>query len=190
MLMKNHYILNYNDIFINKHINLNNEKADSWETIKVNAANTISQNGLQFLLQTRFVPFSKFNLFIGPPNFSTSIHIDSLTQSYALNYVWGDSESKMRWFEITSNEPYKPSLTTSGTDYMMYRDDQVNLVEEIKVPHNTLMLVRTDIPHQVTNYSTSKRYCLSVRGSPILKWEDAVTHFRPHFLEESQRIEL
>jgi hypothetical protein len=96
----------------------------------------------------------------------------------------------MRWFEITSNEPYKPSLTTSGTDYMMYRDDQVNLVEEIKVPHNTLMLVRTDIPHQVTNYSTSKRYCLSVRGSPILKWEDAVEHFRPYFLEESQRIEL
>ena len=129
-------------------------------------------------------------MFIGPPNFSTSIHIDSLTQSYALNYVWGDSESKMRWFEITSNEPYKPSLTTSGTDYMMYRDDQVNLVEEIKVPHNTLMLVRTDIPHQVTNYSTSKRYCLSVRGSPILKWEDAVEHFRPYFLEESQRIEL
>jgi hypothetical protein len=183
--MKNHYILNYNDIFINKHINLNNKKADSWETVKVNVANTISQNGLKFLLQSGFVPFVNFNLFIGPSNFNTAIHIDNLTESYAINYVWGDSKSKMRWFELTSNEPYQPSITTSGTNYMIYNDTQVKLIEEIEVPCNTLMLVRIDVPHQVINYSTSKRYCLSVRGSPILKWEDAVEHFRPYFLEES-----
>jgi len=183
--MKNHYILNYNDSFINKQIDLTNTNPNSWETIKVNAIDSMTSSGLRFILQTGLKPFNKINLFIGPPKFDSAIHIDTLTQSYALNYVWGDGESKMRWFELISDEPHTPALTTAGTDYMIYNENQVRLIEEITVPKNTLMLVRTDTPHQVSNYSTVKRYCLSVRGAPILKWEDAVEHFRPYFLEES-----
>jgi len=185
MLMKNHYLLNYNDSFISKHIDLTNDKPDIWETVKVNTINSLTKNGLQFLLQTGLRPFSKFNLFIGPPDFDSAIHIDSLSQSYAINYIWGDSESKMRWFDIISNEPHNPGVTTAGTNYMKYNDTQVKLIEEINVPKNTLILVRTDVPHQVINCSNSKRYCLSLRGSPVLKWENAVEHFRPYFLEES-----
>jgi hypothetical protein len=187
--MKNHYIIKYNDSFINSTINLTNNYTIGWETIKVNSLESLSINGLKFILQMKMIP--RYNkLFISPPNMTSSIHIDSLSQSYAINYVWGEGESKMRWFEVMTDEPNKPAVTTAGDDYMIYNDTQVKLIEEIEVPHNTLMLVRTDIPHQVSNYSDTKRYCLSVRGSPVMKWEDAVEHFRPYFLEESQRIEL
>lgn len=187
--MKNHYIIKYNDSFINSTINLTNNYTIGWETIKVNSLESLSINGLKFILQMKMIP--RYNkLFISPPNMTSSIHIDSLSQSYAINYVWGEGESKMRWFEVMTDEPNKPAVTTAGDDYMIYNDTQVKLIEEIEVPHNTLMLVRTDIPHQVSNYSDTKRYCLSVRGSPKMNWEDAVAHFRPYFLEESQRIEL
>ncbi len=185
MLMKNHYILNYNDSFINKHIDLTNNTPNSWATIKVNAVESLTSNGLQFLLQTGLRPLNKINLFVGPPEFDSAIHVDDLLQSYAVNYVWGDSVSKMRWFELISVTSGTLALTTSGTNFTIYNKSQVKLIEEIDVPKNTLMLVRTNIPHQVSNYSNVKRYCLSARGSPTLKWEDAVEHFRPYFLEES-----
>jgi hypothetical protein len=184
MFMKNHYILNYNDSFINKHIDLTNKILTSWETIKVNAIASLSINGLRFVLQTKMIPRDN-NLFISQPSMSSSIHIDSLYQSYAINYVWGEGESKMRWFDIISDEPHKPAITTAGTAYMAYNDTQVKLIEEISVPKNTVILVRIDVPHQVINCSNSKRYCLSLRGSPVLKWENAVKHFSPYFLEES-----
>jgi len=117
MLMKNHYLLNYNDSFINKHIDLTNDKPASWETVKVNTINSLTKNGLQFLLQTRMIPRDN-NLFISQPNMTSSIHIDNLSQSYAINYVWGEGESKMRWFDIISNEPHNPAVTTAGTNYM------------------------------------------------------------------------
>lgn len=187
--MKNHYIIKYNDSFINSNIDLTNNYTIGWETIKVKSFESLSINGLKFILQTKMIPRNN-NLFISQPNMTSSIHIDGLSQSYAINYIWGEGESKMRWFELNSDEPHKPAVTTAGTDYMIYNDNQVKLTEEIIVPKNTLILVRTDVPHQVVNCSNSKRYCLSLRGNPILKWEDAVEHFRPYFLEESQRIEL
>jgi hypothetical protein len=184
--MKNHYILEYNDIFINNQLRINNSNPNSWQTLKVSSTNSLSQNGLKFLLQSGLVPSFNFNLFIGPPNFDTTIHVDNLSQCYAINYIWGESKSKMRWFELKDNESPVSSRTTAGTSYMTYNNHQVNLVEEIEVPNNTLILVRIDIPHQVSNYSNNRRYCLSVRGSPVMKWEDAVRHFSPHFQKEAQ----
>lgn len=183
MFMKNHYILKYNDSFINNNIDLTNTKPNSWETIKTNMLSSLSLEGSRFILGAGVRP-DIINLFIGPPNFSSDIHIDSTKQSYAINYIWGDSVSKMRWFELLHDVP-KPALTTSGSGYLAYTIDQVNLIEEIEVPKNTLMLVRTDIPHQVINYSNNKRYCLSVRGNPTLQWRDAVDYFKAYILEES-----
>lgn len=179
--MKNHYILKYNDSFINDHIDLTNNYPSSWETIKVKPYNSLTPNGFKFILETKMLPGIS-NLFIGPPSMTSAIHIDSLTQSYAINYIWGEGESKMKWFNIRDNETPKSALTTAGTDYQIYDDTQVNLIEEIDVPKNTLILVRTDVPHQVINCSNSKRYCLSLRGAPVFKWEDAVKHFDPHIL--------
>jgi hypothetical protein len=184
--MKNHYILEYNDIFINNQLRINNNKPDSWQTLKVNSANSLSQNGLKFLSQLGFIPSFNSNLFVGPPNSDTTIHVDNLSQCYAINYIWGESKSKMRWFKLKDNVSPTLSRTTAGTGYMAYNINQVNFVEEIEVPNNKLILVRIDIPHQVSNYSNSKRYCLSVRGSPMMKWEDSVRHFSPHFQKENQ----
>lgn len=124
------------------------------------------------------MPFDSFNLFIGPPKFNSTIHIDNREQSYAINYIWGDSESKMRWFIPKERETPTTLITTAGTDYMTYNDNQVELIEEIDIPKNTLLLVRTDIPHQVINYSDHKRYCVSVRGRPIFTWDQAVSYFQ------------
>ncbi len=196
MRMKNYYILDYTGIFVNNYIKLSNEKLDKWKVMKVSRANSISQDGLKFLLKTGLKPYDP-NLFIGPPCSSTDIHTDTLTQSYAINYIWGESKSKMSWYDIKANTSSVPRvfIATSGTttkniNYLPFRDNQVKLIEEVHVTNNTLMLVRIDIPHRVTNYSNATRYCLSVRGSPTLKWEDAVEHFKPYFMEESQRIEL
>ena len=196
MLMKNYYILDYTDTFVNKYFKLSNEKLDKWKVMKASGANSISQDGLKFLLKTGLNPTNPY-LFIGPPCSSTDIHMDNLIQSYAINYIWGESKSKMSWYDIKANTSIVPKVltatsgvTTKNINYLPCRDNQVKLIEEVHVTNNILMLVRTDIPHRVTNYSNATRYCLSVRGSPTLKWEDAVEHFKPYFMEESQRIEL
>jgi hypothetical protein len=178
--MKNYYILNYHETFLSTQIDLNQNQLDSWKTIKVNLNDSICDRGLKYIKDTRLMPMSLVNLFIGPPHSETAIHIDNSIQSYAINYVWGESNSIMRWYQTNDNAIGKPGKTTAGTNYTKYDSDQVFLIEEIEIPKNKLTLVRIDIPHQVINYSAHPRYCLSIRFHTKLKWNDVVKHINKH----------
>jgi hypothetical protein len=176
--MKNYYILNYNETFLSTQIDLNQNQLDSWKTIKVNLNDSICDRGLKYIKDTRLMPMSLVNLFIGPPHVETEIHIDNSIQSYAINYVWGESNSVMRWYQANDNTIGKTEKTTAGTNFTKYDSDQVSLIEEVEIPKNKLTLVRIDIPHQVINYSNHPRYCLSIRFYARLNWHNIVRHVK------------
>ena len=178
--MKNCYVLNYHETFLSTQIDLNQNQLDSWKTIKVNLNESVCNQGLEYIKNTGLIPMSLVNLFIGPPNYETTIHIDNLIQSYAINYVWGESNSVMRWYQTNNNTIGKTKKTTAGTNYTKYDRDQVFLIEEIEIPKNKLILIRIDVPHQVINYSDHYRYCLSIRFHTKLKWNDVVRYINKH----------
>jgi hypothetical protein len=180
--MKNYYILNYNDQFINKNINCFTNRPSEWSTKKMDPQTTISASGLKFLEHIG-VNISVINFFIGPPNYSTDIHMDGPYPSYALNYMWGESNSTMRWFKkLNIDSSGSSQKTTDNTEYSRFESDEVELIEEVTVPVKTLMLVRINIPHQVINGS-NRRYCISVRCNPFLGWEYVPEYFQKHILE-------
>jgi hypothetical protein len=180
MFMKNYYVLDYNDSFLKTQLDLPICNRGVWQTTKVNPNNVLCDRGLEYINKIGIKIFPTINLFVGPSNFKTEIHIDNLFQSYAINYVWGGSKSTMRWFDIVDNAIGESEITTANTGFIKYDSNQVCLIEEIEVPQNKLILVRIDIPHQVINYSNHTRYCLSLRAQPILSWDNIVTYFKSH----------
>lgn len=177
--MKNYYILEYNKSFINESFAVSDHITGSWITNKVSLIRSLSIDGIKYLNSIGFFPRSTVNFFVGSPNHTSDIHIDNKMTSYAINYIWGDSSSTMRWFN--TNEVGIVKYTTANTPYEVFNDSQVELIEELEIPHNTLILVRIDIPHNVTNHSNEPRYCMSLRGNPSLNWDDAVNYYNKNF---------
>ena len=179
--MRNFYVLKFDQNFILDNINISSQFTNCWETVKIPINKIASSEGINFINQLRITPSPLVNLFIGPPNSKTSIHHDSVHQSYAINHVWDDTRSIMRWYKQLSQG--ESNLTTANTPFTSFKEDQVELIEELEFPKNKLILVRIDIPHSVENYSNEKRLCLSIRGIPTLKWHDAVSFFKDYILE-------
>lgn len=185
--MKNYYFLDFKDQFIKDDIEIVNDRPDVWQTSSVSVKEFVTPSGLNFLKKIRIFPNQLVNFFIGPPNSSTDIHIDTPSHpgphSYAINYVWAKSgTSKMKWFKSTA--PGQKNYTTSNLLFHSFSINEVELIEEIEVPVKTLMLVRIDVPHLVENYSVDKRYCLSIRGLPYLEWEDISKYLSSYILAE------
>jgi len=180
--VKNFYFFNFKEQFIKENIIISNSRPHTWETVKVLVNDVITAEGINFLHQLKIEPFPTIsNIFIGPPNASTGIHIDDNGCHYAINYVWGECHSKMKWFNALA--PGKIQYTTAKTPYMLYKENQTELIEEIEIPSNTLMLVRIDVPHSVNNYSDKKRYCLSIRKKFTPRWDEMVSFMKPYLIE-------
>lgn len=177
--MKNYYILAYDKSFIKDQLVIPSSDTNVWNTLKVSPSNFLSDAGMNYLFNINYTPWHEFNLFIGGPKLTCDIHIDISTNCYALNYVWGSSKSTMRWFMPKTNGQSKS--TTANTPYVTFDNSEVELIEEADIPSNTLILVRNDIPHNVTNHTDNVRYCISARGGPTNSWENTVKLFEPYF---------
>lgn len=182
--MKNYYILDYNksfinESFINESFTTSNHGPSGWITNNVSPVQALSTDGLSYLNTIGFSPRAA-NFFVGLPNRTCDIHTDGKISSYAINYIWGNSSSTMRWFHTDDSGEVK--YTTANTPYIIFNNSQVELIEEVKIPHNTLLLVRINIPHNVTNHSKEPRYCLSLRGNPSISWDDAVNYYSKNFV--------
>ena len=184
--MNNYYILNFKGNFIKDNIDILNNFSSSWGYYKENIDKIITEEGLDYIRKLNVNPFNvKANIYVGHPNESSHIHSDtppSSKISYAINYVWGDSDltSKMFWYKQLNNGT--DSTTFINTKYLVYQQNDVELIEEIEVPNNTLFLVRINVPHMVTNYSNNKRFCFSIRGEPYLAWNNVQTYFKNFIL--------
>ena len=161
--MDNYYLINFN-----KNIIVDNFKQDryvsgsGWLVHRIhNKEDILSPEMIDFLSPLGISYF--INLFYGPPESSTHIHIDN-HDGWAINYAWGSSNSIMRWYSIKKGSTPNVAMTTSNTPYLFYTADQAEIIEETLI--KGLCLVRTDIPHSVHNYSPNKgRWCLSIRST-------------------------
>jgi hypothetical protein len=106
----------------------------------------------------------KPRIFVYPPYFNMSTaHIDGYAHEpvrWALNIpLFGTTGSKMNWFEINSdvNDQQSQGDRSKALIYNIttYPIDSLELLEPC--------IVRTDIPHNVTNLKSSPRAILSVR---------------------------
>jgi hypothetical protein len=180
--VKNFYFFNFKEQFLLNNLDIVKNFPNDWETNRVSSTNMLSTEGLNFIKKINMKPFPDCNLFISRPMAVTEIHCDGLSLSYALNYSWNVEYFRMKWFK----EIYlgKEKYTTAKTRYTVYDYDQVELIEEVDIPGNSLILIRINVPHSVENFSNNERYCLSIRGIPVLNWEDIVSYFKNYLLLE------
>jgi hypothetical protein len=81
----------------------------------------------------------------------------------------------MKWFKPLSTGTL--SYTAASTPYHKFSSSEVALIDETEIDEKTLMFVRIDIPHQVFNLSNTTRYCISLRGFPIMDWKNISSYF-------------
>ena len=174
--MKNFYFFNFKEKFLLDNINIVKNFSNDYETNRIYPNDIISNNGLDFLKLIGMKPFPECNLFISNPMTATEIHCDGPSLSYAINYSWGTDSFRMKWFKETF--PGKEKFTTAKTRYSVYDKNQVEQIEETVIPGNSLILVRINIPHSVENFKNNTRYCLSIRGTPVLDWNGIVNCFK------------
>jgi hypothetical protein len=199
-MLKNYYILNYHGPFIRENLKVQPPKnyvknlEYAWTVINPLLPTVITTEAFDFIKTLNIKPRMQTRIFIGDPKAKSVIHDDTSydtyinkkpIQSYALNYMFSDSHSTMRWFYPARFNAGKSRITDADSPYIMYDPGQVKVSEELTFPKNKLVLVRIDVPHQVVNHSHSIRHCISIRGNLILNWADAVEYFRPYILEES-----
>jgi hypothetical protein len=101
---------------------------------------------------------------------------------WAMNWTLGATENHpMSWYE-----PKNPQVDETGfpveaermggwSRIPMFAPDKVNKIASYTITEPTL--VRTDIPHNAQNHSTSDRWCFSLRGRPASSWAEAVSWF-------------
>lgn len=140
-------------------------------------------------LQVELAP--QMAMFTVKSNTSGFIHIDHVPptieklQRWGLNFVWGSSNSKMSWYTV--KDFYKTShYTFDRLQVQKYDMDEVDLLLPEMIinegDHWTPYLVRTDIPHNVTNNDPMNvRCCASIRGYPLdlLTWDEIVEIMKP-----------
>lgn len=195
--MKSYYVLDYEGPFVRDSLQLNVEKNDTdWTVLNPPLWSLVTRQGLHYIhFNLKFKHAYDSRIYVGKPRKSTKIHTDTaydtISQnkpvlSYALNYVFTNTEAKMRWFYPARPDVATPRVNNVGGPYMIFESEKgLKVYEEIDFPINKLVLVRIDVPHQVTNCSYNTRYCLSMRGQPVLNWKDAVDYFSPHFVNGS-----
>jgi hypothetical protein len=179
--MKNYFLLNYSGTFA-KYDTIPElpDVSIPWYLTGVRVRDCITAEALNFVKDTlKITPTHRASLFRGEENSETSIHKDS-DACFALNYVWGDTESKMTWYRPIG--PGTQSLTTTNTVFTSYKREEVEYVEELNVPNNRLILVRVDVPHHVVNFTNKKRYCLSLRSNIIIPYETIVEQLTPYLI--------
>lgn len=182
--MKNWYFFKFKGSFINENFKPTHNTTEKYHCIKTSAKQSVSPHGIKFLSKINFQPYDEFNFFQGPPQKLSDIHIDNLNESYAINYIYAAEKSKLVWYDLIDKSAIglKTKTFPAQSNYITFRQDQVRQIDELAIPVNTLMIIRTDIPHQVINESNQMRYCLSLRGFPKLDWVNIVDYFSNHLI--------
>jgi hypothetical protein len=139
----------------------------------------ITLEAFDFLCNLGLVPNNHSYIFLRKPLETSSIHTDQIgahiKRIWAINYTWGTTNSDMAWYKPLNLDQKKSVLvTTAGSDYTHYQDDEVQEIERRVV--SGLFLTRTDVPHAATNYDlTNDRWSISVRILDVLcDWDRAI----------------
>jgi hypothetical protein len=173
------YKLNFPVEFLKKEIDLSEYSNSSRRIFTVNTAKFVNSEAICLLESIGLTPSAHSYLFLRKPNESSVIHTDHfgshIKRIWAINYTWGTTNSDMAWYKPLNLDQKKSVLvTTAGSDYTHYQDDEVQEIERRVV--SGLFLTRTDVPHAATNYDlTNDRWSISVRILDVLcDWDRAI----------------
>jgi hypothetical protein len=103
------------------------------------------------------------------------------------NFVWGSNSHLMYFGELVdSNTPIRRIKNRSGTYVTPYNESDLTNIESVKVVNP--IIFNGNVPHQVTNFDTIPRWCLSMllwKDGQRLKWNDALTIFKEYINENA-----
>lgn len=122
-------------------------------------------------------------IFRGDKNTDMDIHRDRGV-CWAINYSWGSKNSEMKWYEETENTTTSDAMCSIQAEYKKYQEKTMRLVERTSL--SGPLLVRIDIPHNVSNYDEENyRWCVSIRDYRTnWTWEQAVEYFKKWIVNE------
>jgi hypothetical protein len=163
------------------------------ETVDINQFKLVrhTKGNLKFHLHPVFLDFlNSINLqagglemFYSNPNFIQGIHIDDTgNERVKLNYIYGGKNSFMNWYDIKDNVVPVIKQTRTGSSYVEFTEDEVNLVYQSNVKFPSL--VQVGIPHNIIN-PTEHRLCVSVllyRNNSCINMTDAIESFKQYMI--------
>jgi len=118
-------------------------------------------------------------MFRTPPHAKSSIHVDGSTlhELWAINWVWG-SDHIMRWWKPNDPviRPQNLKYTNSNTPYAFWTYTEATVIEQVKLTKPAL--IKVGVPHSVENFSSSDRWCLSVRSNVPSTWSTGLETFK------------
>jgi hypothetical protein len=91
-------------------------------------------------------------IFYTPPFMSRGIHIDTAQGGdiTKLNWIYCEGENIMNWYEPKPDAPRNIAETPVSTNFVSYKDSEVNLVHSEKMTTNNV-IVQVGTPHNVRN---------------------------------------
>ena len=117
------------------------------------------------------LPLKNIYFMYGPAQESLVIHVDGFVEENGtfhgiycgLNWIYGSTNHVMKWY--SSDTVGETSINKEGLRRTRWSISDCVSIEELTISVPTL--VRTDIPHNVVNFSNEKRFCVSLRFADI-----------------------
>ena len=123
-------------------------------------------------------------VFFSIPNIQYEIHQDysTLTDFPKINWIFGNSTSRMNWYTPLNEIAVSISKTQINTPYVGFKLKDVNLLHSVELPSPSL--VQAGIPHDVITLNDF-RWCVSTvytRNDKFLSFNEAVDIFTPFII--------
>ena len=126
------------------------------------------------------------HIFYSRPGGILPWHNDGELGDYVkLNFVWG-SDNHLMYFGEPKNIRKKPlSQNASGNNYQIFAESELQNIISVQI--NKPFIFNGDIPHEVRNFGSTGRWCLSTilyyKGNRLL-WNDALNIFKEYIINE------
>ena len=123
-------------------------------------------------------------VFFSIPGMRYQIHRDqhTLTDFPKINWIFGNSTSRMNWYTPLNEIAVSISKTQINTPYVGFKLKDVNLLHSVELPSPSL--VQAGIPHDVITLNDF-RWCVSTvytRNNKFLTFNEAVEIFAPFII--------
>lgn len=102
-------------------------------------------------------------IFYNPPHTIVPVHVDAgqLSSMTKINIHAGHADCTIKWYtplpEYTNK---KPQLTPLNTEYLMYDEDEVNVIHSRGIDHVSIM--NAGVPHSFENNTNEPSWILSI----------------------------
>lgn len=126
----------------------------------------LSQEAIDFLDKMGIMPsvsgLNTVNLFRGEPNETMHIHLDP-GPKWSLNFVFGNTDSEMVWYNEGENVNKRLWTSTTGRQAMSYDPEGMIEIARCRIDRPTLVKINT--PHNVFNYGEGLRWAVCVKDT-------------------------